>query len=55
MRGMSMNTRYGDGQAAAGKIAVPASVTHSTDVVEHPELVSQRIQRFARSSSARRT
>jgi 5-methyltetrahydropteroyltriglutamate--homocysteine methyltransferase len=31
----------------AGKIAVPGCVTHSTDVVEHPELVSQRIQRFA--------
>jgi 5-methyltetrahydropteroyltriglutamate--homocysteine methyltransferase len=31
----------------AGKILVPGVVTHSTDVVEHPELVSQRIQRFA--------
>jgi 5-methyltetrahydropteroyltriglutamate--homocysteine methyltransferase len=30
-----------------GKIIVPGIVTHSTDVVEHPELVSQRIQRFA--------
>jgi 5-methyltetrahydropteroyltriglutamate--homocysteine methyltransferase len=30
------------------KIAVPGVITHSTDVVEHPELVSQRIQRFAR-------
>src|SRR3974377_625685 len=26
-----------------GKILVPGVVTHSTDVVEHPELVSQRI------------
>ena len=32
----------------AGKILIPGVVTHSTDVVEHPELVSQRIQRFAR-------
>ncbi|HEX4111250.1 MAG TPA: cobalamin-independent methionine synthase II family protein [Stellaceae bacterium] len=32
----------------AGKIVVPGCVTHSTDVVEHPELVSQRIQRFAK-------
>lgn len=31
-----------------GKILVPCVVTHSTDVVEHPELVPQRIQRFAR-------
>jgi len=30
-----------------GKILVPGVITHSTDVVEHPELVSQRIQRFA--------
>ncbi len=30
-----------------GKILVPGFVTHSTDVVEHPELVSQRIQRYA--------
>jgi 5-methyltetrahydropteroyltriglutamate--homocysteine methyltransferase len=31
-----------------GKILVPGVVTHSTDVVEHPELVSQRLQRYAR-------
>ncbi len=30
-----------------GKIIVPGVVTHATDVVEHPELVSQRIRRFA--------
>jgi 5-methyltetrahydropteroyltriglutamate--homocysteine methyltransferase len=30
------------------KMLIPGVVTHSTDVVEHPELVSQRIQRFAR-------
>jgi 5-methyltetrahydropteroyltriglutamate--homocysteine methyltransferase len=31
-----------------GKILIPGVVTHSTDVIEHPELVSQRIQRYAR-------
>jgi 5-methyltetrahydropteroyltriglutamate--homocysteine methyltransferase len=31
-----------------GKIIIPGVVTHSTDIVEHPELVSQRIQNFAR-------
>jgi 5-methyltetrahydropteroyltriglutamate--homocysteine methyltransferase len=31
-----------------GKILVPGVVTHSTDTIEHPELVSQRIQRFAK-------
>jgi 5-methyltetrahydropteroyltriglutamate--homocysteine methyltransferase len=32
----------------AGKILIPGVVAHSTDVVEHPELVSERIQRYAR-------
>jgi 5-methyltetrahydropteroyltriglutamate--homocysteine methyltransferase len=32
----------------ASKILIPGVVTHSTDVVEHPELVSQRLQRYAR-------
>jgi 5-methyltetrahydropteroyltriglutamate--homocysteine methyltransferase len=31
-----------------GKILVPGVVTHSTDIVEHPDLVSQRLQRFAK-------
>jgi len=30
-----------------GKILVPGVITHSTDVVEHPELVAQRITRYA--------
>jgi 5-methyltetrahydropteroyltriglutamate--homocysteine methyltransferase len=32
----------------AGKLIIPGVITHSTDVIEHPELVSQRIQRFAK-------
>src|SRR6201986_4219165 len=36
----------------AGKILIPGVVTHSTDVVEHPELVSQRLQRYARVAGA---
>src|SRR5205814_8353414 len=32
----------------AGKILIPGVVTHSTDVVEHPEVVAQRIARYAR-------
>jgi len=31
-----------------GKLILPGVITHSTNVVEHPELVSQRIRRFAR-------
>jgi 5-methyltetrahydropteroyltriglutamate--homocysteine methyltransferase len=30
-----------------GKILIPGVITHSTDAIEHPELVSQRIRRFA--------
>jgi 5-methyltetrahydropteroyltriglutamate--homocysteine methyltransferase len=30
-----------------GKILIPGIVTHSTDNIEHPELVAQRIRRFA--------
>jgi len=29
-----------------GKILIPGVVTHSTDVIEHPEVVAQRIERF---------
>ena len=31
-----------------GKILIPGVVSHATNIVEHPELVSERIQRFAR-------
>lgn len=30
-----------------GKVIVPGVVSHATNVVEHPELVAQRILRFA--------
>jgi 5-methyltetrahydropteroyltriglutamate--homocysteine methyltransferase len=32
----------------SGKVIMPGVVTHSTDLIEHPELVSERIQRFAK-------
>jgi 5-methyltetrahydropteroyltriglutamate--homocysteine methyltransferase len=31
-----------------GKLIVPGVVGHATNVVEHPELVADRIERFAR-------
>lgn len=31
-----------------GKILVPGVVAHATDIIEHPELVSERIQRYAK-------
>ena len=31
----------------AGKILIPGMVSHATDGIEHPELVAQRIRRFA--------
>ena len=30
-----------------GKILIPGVITHATDTIEHPELVSQRLQRYA--------
>jgi 5-methyltetrahydropteroyltriglutamate--homocysteine methyltransferase len=31
-----------------GKLILPGVVSHATNVVEHPELVAERIVRFAR-------
>ena len=31
-----------------GKVIMPGVVTHATDLIEHPELVAERIRRFAR-------
>jgi 5-methyltetrahydropteroyltriglutamate--homocysteine methyltransferase len=31
-----------------GKILIPGVISHATDGIEHPELISQRIQRFAK-------
>ena len=30
-----------------GKILIPGVVTHSTNIIEHPELIADRIVRFA--------
>jgi 5-methyltetrahydropteroyltriglutamate--homocysteine methyltransferase len=35
-----------------GRILIPGVVTHSTNVVEHPELVAQRIVRYAEAVGA---
>ena len=32
----------------AGKVLLPGVVTHSTNIVEHPELVAERIVRLAK-------
>lgn len=40
-------TLWQDTVLPAGKILVPGVVSHATNVVEHPELVAQRIERFA--------
>ena len=31
----------------AGKILIPGVIAHATDTIEHPELVAQRLQRYA--------
>ena len=33
---------------AAGKILIPGVISHATNVVEHPELVAERIVRLAK-------
>ena len=37
----------GRGEAAAGARLVPGVISHQTNVVEHPELVAERIERLA--------
>jgi 5-methyltetrahydropteroyltriglutamate--homocysteine methyltransferase len=32
-----------------GKVILPGVVSHATNVIEHPELVADRIERFARA------
>jgi 5-methyltetrahydropteroyltriglutamate--homocysteine methyltransferase len=43
----AMSTRQHFGRRR-GKILAPGVVTHSTALIEHPQLVADRIQRFAR-------
>ena len=40
-------TLWQDRHLPEGKVLVPGVVSHATNVVEHPELVAQRIARFA--------
>lgn len=37
-----------DVKLPAGKILIPGVISHATTVVEHPELVAERIERYAR-------
>src|SRR5690606_6725819 len=37
-----------DTKLPEGKLLIPGVVTHSTNIVEHPELVAMRINTFAR-------
>jgi 5-methyltetrahydropteroyltriglutamate--homocysteine methyltransferase len=41
-------TVWEDIKLPAGKIIIPGVITHTSNLVEHPELVAQRIARFAR-------
>jgi 5-methyltetrahydropteroyltriglutamate--homocysteine methyltransferase len=38
---------WNDVKLPDGKVIIPGIVSHATNVVEHPELVAQRIVRFA--------
>ncbi len=37
-----------DARLGAGQVLIPGVISHATNVVEHPELVAERIVRFAR-------
>ena len=46
---MSMNGRYSRRSSCrAGKVLIPGVIDTVTNFVEHPELVAQRIERWAR-------
>ena len=38
---------WADIKLPEGKVLIPGVVSHTTDTIEHPELVSQRLQRYA--------
>ena len=42
-----------DAKLPDGKIVIPGVVSHATNVIEHPELVADRIGRYASSWAAR--
>jgi 5-methyltetrahydropteroyltriglutamate--homocysteine methyltransferase len=39
---------FEDVRPPAGKVLIPGVITHTTNLVEHPELVAERIERYAR-------
>jgi 5-methyltetrahydropteroyltriglutamate--homocysteine methyltransferase len=47
-------TVWEDVKLPDGKIILPGVVSHATNVVEHPELVAQRILRFTKSAGRER-
>ncbi|MCI1641613.1 MAG: cobalamin-independent methionine synthase II family protein [Actinomyces sp.] len=47
-------TIWNEIQLPEDKVIIPGVVTHSTNVVEHPELVAQRIRRFTDAVGAER-
>ena len=47
--------RVGDGEAARGRLLIPGVITHASNIVEHPELIAERLIAPAPGSSAART
>jgi len=41
-----------DVKVPEGKMLIPGVISHSTPLVEHPELIAQRLQRFAQVAGA---
>ena len=48
-RATSTNGRSGRREAAGGKSLIPGVITHASNIVEHPELIAERIGRFAQA------
>ena len=46
---------WGDVKLQARQVLIPGVISHATNVVEHPELVAERIVRLRRSWSGART
>jgi 5-methyltetrahydropteroyltriglutamate--homocysteine methyltransferase len=47
-RGTSMNILFERIKIPEGKALCPGVVTHASNIVEHPELIAERILRFAK-------
>ena len=53
IRATNTNITVREVKVPDGKVLFPGVVTHASNIVEHPELIAERILRFANWSGAR--